>query len=217
MAARWPARVRLTVLYAMGSVLACAVLTTVTYVGVSRELTGSESRSDRAAVGDALAAYRADLLDRLLPWSLVALTAMLVLAVCVGWMIAGRVLRPVQRITDTARWVADRDPHGHIAMPGPQDELKELADTFDDLLERLNRSFDAQRRFAANASHELRTPLAINRTVLEVALADPLASDDLRQLGSVLVAINERSELLVEDLLTPVRVDEPVARRTPLR
>jgi signal transduction histidine kinase len=101
-------------------------------------------------------------------------------------------------------------------MEGPDDELKELADTFDDMLERLERSFDAQRRFVANASHELRTPLAINRTLLEVQLSDPAASQDLQQLGKTLLSTNERSEQLVEGLLLLARSDNEIVHRKPV-
>jgi len=94
--------------------------------------------------------------------------------------------------------------------------LKELADTFDEMLDRLERSFDAQRRFVSNASHELRTPLAINRTLLEVQLSDPEASQDLQQLGKTLLATNERSEQLVEGLLLLARSDNEIVDRKPV-
>ncbi|WP_181428480.1 DUF1254 domain-containing protein [Mycolicibacterium moriokaense] len=86
-----------------------------------------------------------------------------------GWLLAGRVLRPLQEVTATTRRVADRHLHERISLDGPDDEIKELADTFDDILERLDRAFDGQHRFVANASHELRTPLAINRTLIVIA------------------------------------------------
>src|SRR5262249_60735142 len=112
----------------------------------------------------------------LLVATLVPLGAVGVMAAGFGWLLAGRALHPLQQITATARRVADRSLHERIALDGPQDEIKDLADTFDAMLERLDRSFDSQRRFVANASHELRTPLTINRTLLEVALADPQAN-----------------------------------------
>jgi signal transduction histidine kinase len=94
-----------------------------------------------------------------------------------------------------------------VALDGPDDELKELADTFDAMLERLDTSFDAQRTFVANASHELRTPLTISRTVLEVALADPDSSADLRRVGTSLLEVTQRNERLIEGLLTLAAAD----------
>jgi signal transduction histidine kinase len=126
------------------------------------------------------------------------------------------VLAPLGRITRTARSVAGSDLKRRIELEGPDDELKELADTFDEMLDRLERSFDAQRRFVANASHELRTPLAINRTLLEVQLSDPGASTDLQQLGKTLLATNERSEQLVEGLLLLARSDNEIVERKPV-
>jgi signal transduction histidine kinase len=135
--------------------------------------------------------------------SLVALGVIGVAAGGFGWLLAGRALRPLQDITATARRVADRNLQERIALDGPDDELKDLADTFDAMLERLDRAaFDSQRRFVANASHELRTPLTINRTLIEVALEDPQASESLRQLGANLLAVNQRHERLIDGLLT---------------
>jgi signal transduction histidine kinase len=155
-------------------------------------------------------------LNSLLRRSLLALIGVAVLAFAVGYVMAGRVLAPLGRITRTARGVASSDLKRRIELDGPDDELKELADTFDDMLERLERSFDAQRRFVANASHELRTPLAINRTLLEVQLSDPAASADLQQLGKTLLSTNERSEQLVEGLLLLARSDNEIVDRKPV-
>ncbi|MDH6127794.1 HAMP domain-containing sensor histidine kinase [Kitasatospora sp. GP82] len=152
----------------------------------------------------------------LLRKSLTVLVCLAVIAFVAGYAMAGRVLRPLGRITRTAREVAGSDLHRRIQMDGPDDELKELADTFDDMLDRLDRSFDSQRRFVANASHELRTPLAINRTLLEVQLSDPGASPDLQQLGKTLLATNERSEQLVEGLLLLARSDNELTDRRPV-
>jgi signal transduction histidine kinase len=148
--------------------------------------------------------------------SLLALIGLTVVAFVFGYMMAGRVLAPLGRITRTARSVAGSDLKRRIELEGPDDELKELADTFDEMLDRLERSFDAQRRFVANASHELRTPLAINRTLLEVQLSDPGASADLQQLGKTLLATNERSEQLVEGLLLLARSDNEIVERKPV-
>ncbi|MGW6914560.1 sensor histidine kinase [Kitasatospora sp. NPDC054939] len=155
-------------------------------------------------------------LTTLLRKSLTVLVCLAVIAFAAGYAMAGRVLRPLGRITRTAREVASSDLHRRIELDGPDDELKELADTFDDMLDRLDRSFDSQRRFVANASHELRTPLAINRTLLEVQLSDPGASADLQQLGKTLLATNERSEQLVEGLLLLARSDNELVDRRPV-
>ncbi|MGK5629876.1 sensor histidine kinase [Streptomyces sp. URMC 123] len=155
-------------------------------------------------------------LDSLLRRSLLALLGLSVVAFAFGYAMAGRVLSPLGRITRTARMVAGSDLSRRIELDGPDDELKELADTFDEMLGRLDRAFDAQRRFVANASHELRTPLAINRTLLEVQLSDPAASPELSQLAKTLLATNERSEQLVEGLLLLARSDNEIVDRKPV-
>lgn len=123
-----------------------------------------------------------------------------------GWLVAGRVLAPLHSVTDTARRIAaapaaDRGLHERIALTGPDDEVKELADTFDTMVARLDRSFDGQRRFVANASHELRTPLTLERGLVEVAMHRKTASDDIKQLGEDLLRINARHERLITGLL----------------
>ncbi|MEV3991371.1 ATP-binding protein [Streptomyces sp. NPDC049837] len=155
-------------------------------------------------------------LDDLLRRSLFALLGLSVIAFAFGYAMAGRVLSPLGRITRTARNVAGTDLSRRIELDGPDDELKELADTFDDMLDRLERAFTAQQRFVANASHELRTPLAINRTLLEVHLSDPGAPVELQQLGKTLLATNERSEQLVEGLLLLARSDNEIVERKPV-
>ncbi|MFF7143204.1 sensor histidine kinase [Streptomyces nodosus] len=155
-------------------------------------------------------------LDNLLSRSLLALLGLAVIAFAFGYAMAGRVLSPLGRITRTARAVAGSDLSRRIELDGPDDELKELADTFDEMLERLQRAFTAQQRFVGNASHELRTPLAINRTLLEVHLSDPGAPVELQQLGKTLLATNERSEQLVEGLLLLARSDNQIVERKPV-
>ncbi|MFI2613061.1 sensor histidine kinase [Kitasatospora sp. NPDC018619] len=181
--------------------------------GTTRTMNSTEFNQWQAA--DYLARSNSAL-NTLLRKSLTMLVCLAVIAFAAGYAMAGRVLRPLGRITRTARDVASSDLHRRIELDGPDDELKELADTFDGMLDRLDRSFDSQRRFVANASHELRTPLAINRTLLEVQLSDPAASPDLQQLGKTLLATNERSEQLVEGLLLLARSENELTDRRPV-
>ncbi|MGY5099519.1 sensor histidine kinase [Streptomyces sp. 900105245] len=168
------------------------------------------------AIAHCMDQQRQAALDDLLSRSLLALLGLAVIAFAFGYAMAGRVLSPLGRITRTARQVAGSDLSRRIELDGPDDELKELADTFDDMLERLQRAFTAQQRFVGNASHELRTPLAINRTLLEVHLSDPNAPVELQQLGKTLLATNERSEQLVEGLLLLARSDNQIVERKPV-
>ncbi|MFJ4622842.1 sensor histidine kinase [Streptomyces sp. NPDC088812] len=179
----------------------------------SAELPASELNQ---ALNDCVNEQRQHALDDLLSRSLLALLGLAVIAFAFGYAMAGRVLSPLGRILRTARAVAGSDLSRRIELDGPDDELKELADTFDDMLERLQRAFTAQQRFVGNASHELRTPLAINRTLLEVHLSDPNAPVELQQLGKTLLATNERSEQLVEGLLLLARSDNQIVERKPV-
>jgi signal transduction histidine kinase len=156
-------------------------------------------------------------LSALITRSLLALLGVGILALMLGYVVADRALRPIKKMTATARRLSETSlAHERIDLTGPDDELKELADTFDAMLTRLNTAFDAQRRFVDNASHELRTPLAINRTVLEVALADPEASEDLRVLGRTLLGTTARNERLIEGLLLLARSDRELSVRKPV-
>lgn len=161
---------------------------------------------------------RLNALREVLEMGAVALGLVGVAAIGCGWLLAGRLLGPVHRITATARRIADapaadRRLGERIALAGPRDELKDLADTFDLMLERIDRSLDGQRRFIANASHELRTPLALNRTLIEVSL-DPAAGPvELREFRDRLIAINSRHERLIDGLLLLARSEREVTRR----
>ena len=148
-------------------------------------------------------AERAAALHSLLAMSGIALAVMTVISVGLGWLVAGRMLRPLRMITATARRISASNLHERLAMTGPDDELRELSDTFDGLLGRLERAFDAQRQFVANASHELRTPLARQRAFVEVALDDAGRTVDSleRACARVLVA-SEQQERLIDGLLT---------------
>jgi signal transduction histidine kinase len=131
-----------------------------------------------------------------------ALAAAAAVSVGLGWLIAGRMLRPLQEIAVAAQRASASTLHKRIAMQGPDDELRKLADTFDAMLARLEAAFDAQRAFVADASHELRTPLAIMRTEVDVTLADPQATgDDLRRMADTVRAAIVRSEDVIDRLL----------------
>jgi len=140
---------------------------------------------------------------QLLVQSGIALAVIGTASVVIGWVIAGRVLRPLSTITATARRISARSLHERLALTGPDDELKELADTLDGLFARLEASFDAQRQFAANASHELRTPLTRERALLEVTRADPAATTGTwLAVSRDLLAFNAEQERLIDALLT---------------
>ena len=117
-----------------------------------------------------------------------------VLALLAGWLVAGRMLRPIRTITRTARRISSTSLHERLALDGPEDELKELGDTLDDLFGRLDAAFEAQRRFVANASHELRTPLTRERALVQVALGDPSTPAVWRSTGQELLASNREQE-----------------------
>lgn len=164
---------------------------------------------------------RRNVLESLLTQGGIALAVVSIVAIAFGWLIAGRALQPLHQITGTARRIAAAGTagaglHERIALRGPRDEVKELADTFDLMLERLDRSFDGQRRFVANASHELRTPLAINRSLVELAITRPGASDEVRQLGEALLTVNERHERLIDGLLTLADSENQVTEQIPM-
>jgi signal transduction histidine kinase len=151
----------------------------------------------------------------------IALLLVGALAAGSGWLVAGRVLAPLHRVTDTARRIASapaagRGLHERIALRGPDDEVKNLADAFDTMVERLDHSFDGQRRFVANASHELRTPLTLGRALVEVAMHRRSASDDVKQLGETLLEINHRHEQLISGLLILADSEKELTARYPV-
>ncbi len=149
--------------------------------------------------------------------SLIALVAMAALSIGLGWLVAGRVLRPLRTITGAAREISATDLHRRLALSGPDDEFKELGDTFDGLLGRLDASFQAQRQFVANASHELRTPLARLKTLAQVALADPDASvESLRAAHERVLASEQQLEQLIDALLSLAGSGRGLERRQPV-
>lgn len=228
-------RLRLTVLYAGAFFLAGAILIALMYFylqqalpnrpaaaqGIVQQFLNERGVRNRPVVErlfSAIAAQaeqeRRETLRAMLIWSLAALGAVGLAAGGFGWLLAGRALAPLQHVTATARRVADRSLHERIGLQGPDDEIKELADTFDAMLERLDRAFDGQRRFVANASHELRTPLAINRTLIEVALDAPDVPEPTRKLGETLLEVNHRNERLIDGLLVLASSDQRIDKRT---
>ena len=145
-------------------------------------------------------------LSHLLQYSLLTLAVVLALAAVLGWIVAGRVLRPLHRITAAARAASDRNLSARVGLRGPRDELHELAETFDEMLDRLQSAFDSQRRFIANASHELRTPLAVMRATVDVVLDNPDSTpEDLREMAADIRAAVDHAEHLIGALLILAR------------
>jgi signal transduction histidine kinase len=207
-------RLRLTIVYASLFVASGAVLLAITYVLVHQDLFRSPikrtplnqlSRPVLSQGGkDALAARQHnDDLHQLLLDSGVALAVMAAASVALGWLAAGRALRPLRLLNQRARAITANSLHKRLALNGPDDELSRLAGTFDDLLDRLEAAFAAQRRFVANASHELRTPLTLERALLEANLTDPDATiASFRATSERLLALSHEQEQLTDALLT---------------
>jgi signal transduction histidine kinase len=141
--------------------------------------------------------------EHLLIYSVVTLAAVTVLAAALGWILAGRILRPVKTLTAAAKTASEHNLSHRLNLTGPRDELRELADTFDDMLDRLNVAFTSQRRFIANASHELRTPLTVMRTTIDVVQAKAAATpEQLTAMGTDVRHAVEHAEALIDALLT---------------
>ena len=155
-------------------------------------------------------------LNQLLVVSAIALGIMAITSAALGWLVAGRVLRPLREMTATARAISEDNLHQRLAVPGPGDELKDLGDTIDSLLERLQAAFDAQRTFVASASHELRTPLTLTRTLLQMALTDPHPTlANYRTTCQDLLETSDQQEQLIEALLTLARSQRGLDHREP--
>jgi signal transduction histidine kinase len=235
--AAWPAalrlprrtvRLRLTLLYGGLFLASGVVLLAVTYLLVTNKIFGAEAVFEVRSAGGSVPAPAgaggpsthfseggggADQVQQLLLLSGIALAVMLAVSIAAGWLMAGRVLRPLRTITATTRQISEANLHQRLAVAGPDDELKDLAGTIDGLLGRLDAAFDiqkdaldAQRRFVANASHELRGPLTRQRTSIEVALADPEAStQSLRATFQRVLATSKQQQRLLDALLTLAR------------
>ncbi|MDA1361985.1 HAMP domain-containing sensor histidine kinase [Glycomyces luteolus] len=232
-------RARLTLVYGGLFIAGGVLLLMLTYSMVERGIPdeqqivqGMQSNSESAAPpvpGDSLGATQdfkilvtgevwAEALDTISNEGPQALLLVSLGTIAIGWFAAGRMLRPLQRITDTAAEIAespaaDKGLHRRIKISGPRDELRELSETFNRMLERLDQSFDGQRTFISNASHELRTPLTVTRALLEVAVHRQDASADVRLLGETLLEVNSRHERLIEGLLLLMRSDRELAER----
>jgi signal transduction histidine kinase len=166
---------------------------------------------------EALNRAHAAALHAFLVQSAIALAVMAALALALGWLMAGRVLRPLRAITATARRISATSLHERLALDGPDDEFTELADTLDELLARLEASFTAQRHFVASASHELRTPLTLDRTLLQVALRDTGATvEQWRLTGQEILESGKQQERILEALLTLASGEAGLSHREPV-
>ncbi len=241
------ARSRLTLLYASLFALGGAALVLITYVlvadtlhptvtptiprGIQQALERCLEAAQKGAPGvmqkcaavyasgvqAGAAAQRSATLTHLLTYSLLSLAGVTLLVAAAGWIVAGRILRPVHRLTAAARAASEQNLSQRIALQGPRDELRELADTFDTMLERLDCAFTSQRQFIANASHELRTPLTVMRTAMDVVLAKPEPTrDELVSMAAEVRQAVDHSERLIEALLVLARNNQARALTDPL-
>jgi len=177
----------------------------------------AQSVHQLAQAGTAQAVQRAADSHQLLVNSGIALAIVAVLALLAGWLVAGRMLRPIRTITRTARRISSTSLHERLALDGPQDELKELGDTLDGLFARLEAAFEAQRHFVANASHELRTPLTAERALLQVALDDPgMTTAAWRSTAEEVLASSDEQARLIEALLTLASSESGLTGRQPV-
>jgi signal transduction histidine kinase len=213
---RFTLRTQLTVLYAGPFLVTGAALLTVPLVGASQtQPVGTGPGGGPGPGGGGSGAGRTDI-SPIVTASVVALVAMVAVSIVVGWIVAGRFLRPLRTITATARDISATNLHRRLGRTGRGDELTELARTLDDLFGRLEDAFTSQRHFVANAAHELRTPLTAERTLLQVALADPdLTVDSLRAACGEVIALGQAQERLIDGLLTLASGEQGVERREP--
>jgi signal transduction histidine kinase len=203
---RLTVRARLTALYAVLVALSTGILLLISYWLLGRHF---DRTLPAQAAGDAL--------DEVAVQYAVAFAGVLLLATAIGWAMAGHVLAPLKRITGTARRVSEQRLDERIDVTGPHDELRELGDTLNSMLDRLEDSFDAQRRFVANASHELRGPMTVIRSEAEVALANPEPDlDELRGMAESVVHASRRTEALLASLLILARGQRGLVRTRPV-
>ncbi|MEV0582737.1 ATP-binding protein [Nonomuraea sp. NPDC050310] len=234
MVRRQPVRVRLTVVYAGLFVVTATILLVVVNLLLGAALKSevamfeppeppkapADAMSDTEWIQDPEARRRlGDLPGQVLAYqwdvTVIVIAVLGVVSLGIGWVVAGRLLRPLHRITATAQRLSLSNLHERIALDGPRDELKDLADTFDDMLARLERAVDSQSRFVANASHELRTPLAIQRAAIEIGLTDP-SPEQLVQVRGQLLDASVRSERLIDGLLLLAQSERGLDVREPV-
>jgi signal transduction histidine kinase len=235
---RRSARVRLTALYCcvfLPSAVAIAVITYILIILIQLPTTVGQAAVNFAhgasakALNQASARHSLDKTTITLPGHLaldpreflagscIVIVAMIGISVLLGWLVAGRVLRPLRVMTSTTRQISERNLHERLALTGPGDELKDLGDTIDGLLARLEAAFDSQRRFVANASHELRTPLMLSQTLLQVALANPdITLDSLRAACQEAVDAGKDQAQLIDALVTLARSQRGLDHREPV-
>ena len=205
-------RTRLTLTYsglvtAAGAVLIALVYVYTRYVTLRIEISGPVGDVAVAPTVQTAEATQVDtnlfeLLGSIMRSAVGVLALLVVLSGTVGWVLAGRMLRPLSSMNTAAKRAASGDLSQRLALAGPRDEIHDLADTFDHMLASLERSFSVHRRFAANASHELRTPLATTQTMIEVALSDPGASaEDLRRVLGRVLETNRSNRETIDALL----------------
>ena len=225
-------RLRLTALYGVlfllsGAGLLAITITTVLArgwlppqgysIGVARGTSPARVHQLQVQAAAQAARQHAAAVDQLLTGSAVALGVMAVVSVALGWVVAGRVLRPLRQMTAAAQRISEDNLGERLAVPGPGNELKDLGDTIDGLLDRLEGAFTAQRNFVASASHELRTPLTLTRTLLQTALTDPRPTlAGYRATCQDVLAAGDQQEQLIEALLTLARSQRGLDRREPL-
>ncbi len=227
-ASRGSARLRLTLLYSGMFLLLGTIVVVIIFLftSVGTVVHGSSVQSAKpGAVGTVGPVGKLDLggqqhsIDqgRLLTASWLVLIFTAIGSTVLGWFIAGRVLRPLRQMTETAQTISARNLGDRLALSGPDDEFKRLGDTFDELLGRLQSAFESQRRFVANAAHELRTPLTVDRTLLQVALANPDAGvEQWRATCEELLVSGREQERLLEALLTLASSERGLERSEPV-
>ena len=212
-------RTRLTLLYAGPFLLSAALLLTIP-VSQTRSTVQANgpvnTTVNPADGGTGVVVGQGVNANQVLAASAIGLAVALLVSLVIGWWIAGRFLRPLRTITATARDISASQLHRRLGLAGPDDEFKDLAQTLDALFARLEASFESQRHFVANASHELRTPMTAERTLLQVALADPAADvESLRSACQDVLALGEQQERLIEALLTLASSEQGIERGEP--